>query len=134
MALKGKLGVDVMFADNTTASGVSSLKTISLQSAQEYTTGKVVVATGTCGTSAVTVAVAPSSYRDAAGGLVSLASVAWYAFQASAAARCDEVAGTGVASSSGGLVSVSVATGGTAGFSVYAGSGTAAFTLVAYGT
>lgn len=134
MALRGKLGVDVMFADSTTASGVSSLKTISMQSAQEYTTGKVVVATGTAGTAAVTVAVAPSSYRDAAGGLVALASVAWYAFQSSGAARCDEVAGTGVAASSGGMVAVSVATGGTSGFSVYTGSGTATYTLVAYGT
>lgn len=134
MALRGKLGVDVTFLDSTSATGVKATKAITLQAASEYTAGKAIIVSGTCGTAAVSVPVSPSAYRDAAGGIVSLSAVSWYAFQASALTRCDEAGGDGVAASGAGVVAVSVANGGTSGFSIYSDSGTASYTLVAYGS
>jgi hypothetical protein len=134
MAIRGKLAVDIQFADTHASGDVSSVKTVAVQNASEYTTGKVVTVSGTCGTSAVTIAVAPSTYKDSTGSVVSLAAVDWFAFRSSVLARCDEVTGDGVAVSAGDLLAVSVANGGTAGFEVYSDSGTASYTLVVYGS
>ena len=80
MAIRGKLAVDIQFADTNASGDVSSVKTVAVQNASEYTTGKVVTVSGTCGTSAVTIAVAPSTYKDSTGSVVSLAAVDWFAF------------------------------------------------------
>ena len=135
MSIEGRIAVDVSFADSATSSGVQSLKRITLTSTDSYTTGKVALVSGTCGTAAVAVAVAPSTYSDSSGSAVSFATVTRFAFAASAAAVCSEVAGAGVAVSGGSRVSVSDSrSGGTAGFNVSAYSGTASYTLVVYGT
>ena len=134
MAIRGKLAVDIQFADTNASGDVSSVKTVAVQNASEYTTGKVVTVSGTCGTSAVTIAVAPSTYKDSTGEAVSLTSVNWFAFRSSSVARCDEINGDGAATSDGDLLAVSVANGGTAGLEAYTYSGTAQFTLVVYGT
>ena len=135
MSIEGRIAVDVSFADSATSSGVQSLKRITLTSTDSYTTGKVALVSGTCGTAAVAVAVAPSTYSDSSGFAVSFATVTRFAFAASAAAVCSEVAGAGVAVSGGSRVSVSDSrSGGTAGFNVSAYSGTASYTLVVYGT
>ena len=135
MSIEGRIAVDVSFADLATSSGVQSLKRITLTSTDSYTTGKVALVSGTCGTAAVAVAVAPSTYSDSSGSAVSFATVTRFAFAASAAAVCSESAGAGVAISSGSRVSVSDSrSGGTAGFNVSAYSGTASYTLVIYGT
>lgn len=132
--LRGKLAVDVQFVDSTSTDGVNSVKTLSHQHASEYTSGKVVTVSGTCGTSAVTIAVAPSTYKDSTGEVVSLASVNWFAFRSSTVARCEERSGDGAATSDDDLLAVSIANGGTAGFEAYTFSGTAQFTLVVYGS
>ena len=135
MSIEGRIAVDVSFADSATSSGVQSLKRITLTSTDSYTTGKVALVSGTCGTAAVAVAVAPSTYNDSSGSAVSFATVTRFAFAASAAAVCSEVAGAGVAVSGGSRVSVSDSrSGGTAGFNVSAYSGTASYSLVIYGT
>ena len=135
MSIEGRIAVDVSFADLATSSGVQSLKRITLTSTDSYTTGKVALVSGTCGTAAVAVAVAPSTYSDSSGSAVSFATVTRFAFAASAAAVCSEVAGAGVAVSGGSRVSVSDSrSGGTAGFNVSAYSGTASYSLVIYGT
>ena len=135
MSIEGRIAVDVSFADSATSSGVQSLKRITLTSTDSYTTGKVALVAGTCGTAAVAIAVAPSTYSDSSGSAVSFATVTRFAFAASAAAVCSEVAGAGVAVSGGSRVSVSDSrSGGTAGFNVSAYSGTASYSLVIYGT
>jgi hypothetical protein len=139
--IKGRFGIDVLFADSTVAGGAKSLKTITLQHAAEYDTGKVAVVSGTCGTAVVTVAVAPTTYRDSAGNLVSFASVSRVAFSASGAAMvaCDGSGGCGdndwTIYSRAGQVAVSEAVE-TAAFSVnvMGTAGTAAYTLVMYGS
>lgn len=133
--VRGRVAVDVQFTDSTTLSGVQSLKTITLQDATEYTTGKVAVITGTCGTAAVTVATSPSVYRNSAGSLVSFSTIERVAFAATPSATVDvQVRGAGgdnsVTSRSGQVAVVDTP----AVTFVYTTAGTASYTLVIYGT
>lgn len=139
--VRGKFVIDVDFTDRTTATGVQRMKLVSLASATEYPDGKVAVVSGTCGTAVVSVPVAPTTYRNAAGNLVSFASVSRVAFQASGPTlvACDGSAGYGVDDwtiySRANQVAVSEALE-TSGFSinVFDTAGTSSFTLVMYGT
>lgn len=135
MSIEGRIAVDASFSDLTTGTGNQSLKRLALTSTDAYSTGKVVLVTGTCGTAAVAVAVAPSTYRDSSGAVVSLATVSRFAFSASAPAVCSEAAGVAVAVSDGSRVAVGDSrNGGTAGFNVSAYSGTASYSLLILGT
>ena len=141
MSVKGRFAVDVQFTDSTTASGVQSLKSVTLQHATEYDFGKVALVKGTCGTAVVTVAVSPTTYRDASGNVISFASVSRVAFAATGPnlVACDGSGGCGIDDwtiySRAGQVAVSEALE-TVAFSinVYGTTGTAAYTLVMYGT
>ena len=130
----GKFHIDVQFTDSATVSGAKSLKTIALQHATEYDSGKVAVVTGTCGTAAATVSLAPTTYRNAAGDLVSFSSVSRAAFSADAAGlvKCSG-AGNWHLYSRAGQVAVSEAFE-TASFSITTTAGTSAWTLVLYGS
>lgn len=135
MSLEGRIAIDVAFSDSTSSTGTQSLKRLVLTSTDAYTSGKVALLSGTCGTAAVAIAVAPSTYKDSSGSAVSFATVTRFAFAASAAAVCSEAAGAGVAISGGSRVAVCDSrNGGTAGFNVSAYSGTASYSLVIYGT
>lgn len=135
MSLEGRIAVDVAFSDSATSTGTQSLKRLVVSSNDSYSSGKVALVTGTCGTAAVAIAVAPSTYKDSAGAAVSFATVTRFAFSASAAAVCSEAAGAGVAISGGNRVSLSDSrSAGTSGFNVSAYSGTASYSLMIYGT
>ena len=133
MSILGKFAIDVQFQDSTVADGVRSLKTVALQHASEYDSGKIAVVTGTCGTAAVSVPVAPTTYKDATGAAVSFASISRAAFSADAAGRVKCV-GTGDwhLYSRAGQIAVSEAFE-TASFSISTTAGTSAWTLVLYG-
>jgi hypothetical protein len=139
--VRGRFGVEVSFNDSTVSGGASSMKTITLNHATEYPDGKIAVVTGTCGTAVSTVAIAPTTYRNAAGNIVSFSSVSRVAFQASGPTlvACDGVGGCGVNDwtiySRAGQVAVSEAME-TVSFSinVFGTAGTASYTLVMYGT
>lgn len=139
--IKGRFGIDVLFTDSTVTGGAKSLKTITLQHATEYDFGKVAVVSGTCGTAVVNVPVAPTTYRNAAGNLVSFASVSRVAFSATGGAMvaCDGSGGCGendwTIYSRSGQVAVSEAVETTAFFVNVMGTvGTASYTLVMYGS
>jgi hypothetical protein len=135
MTLEGRISIDAAFSDSASATGTQSLKRLVLTSTDAYSSGKVALVSGTCGTAAVAIAVAPSTYKDSTGSAVSFASVSRFAFAASAAAVCSEAAGAGVAISGGNRVAVCDSrSGGTAGFNVSAYSGTASYSLVIYGS
>lgn len=142
MSLTGRFAIDVQFTDSTTASGgVKSLKSAALQHATEYAFGKVAVVAGTCGTAAVVVPIAPTTYRDASGSIVSLASVSRVAFSADGAAlvACDGSGGCGENAwtiySRANQIAVSEAVETTAfAINVMGTAGTAAYTLVLYGS
>jgi hypothetical protein len=134
MSIEGRMAVDVSFSDTASSTGTQSLKRLAVNSTDAYKTGKVAILTGTCGTAAVAVAVAPSGYTDSSGSAVSFASVTRFAFAASAAAVCSEAAGAAVAVTGGDRVAISDSrSGGTSGFNVSAYAGTASYTLVVYG-
>jgi hypothetical protein len=139
--IKGRFGIDVLFTDSTVAGGAKALKTITLQHATEYDFGKVAVVTGTAGTAVSTVSLAPTSYRNAAGDLVSFDSVSRVAFQADGPnmVACDGSGGCGIDDwtiySRAGQIAVSEALE-TSAFSinVVGTAGTANYTLVMYGS
>lgn len=139
--IRGRFGVDVQFADSTTANAVQSLKTVTLQGATEYDFGKVALVIGTCGTAVVTVPVSPTTYRNSAGDILSFASVSRVAFSASGPnmVACDGSGGCGIEDwtiySRANQIAVSESLE-TVAFSVnvYGTTGTASFTLVMYGS
>ena len=141
MSLQGRFGIDVQFTDSTTTTGVQSLKSLTLRHVAAYDFGKVALVKGTCGTAVVTVAVAPTTYRDSSGNLISFASVSRVAFAATGPnlVACDGSGGCGIEDwtiySRAGQVAVSEALE-TVAFSinVYGTTGTAAYTLVMYGS
>ena len=131
MAIDGRINVDVLFHDTD---GTTSLKVVSLEDSTAYTTGKVAIVTGTCGTTLVQIDVAPATtYRNAAGSVVSFTGVQRFSFSATgspARLQQDYVA----VESSAGRVCVSNANGFDDQFSVRTTAGTASYTLVLYGT
>lgn len=72
--VRGRIAIDVQFWDRTSAEGVQSLKTIALQDSTEYTSGKVAVVSGTCGTAIVTLSTNLFS-EDSAGQPVEFATI-----------------------------------------------------------
>jgi hypothetical protein len=135
MSIEGRIAIDVNFADSSDATGVQSLKKISLVDTSSYSSGKVAIVTGTCGTAAVSIAHAPTVYRDASGSVVSFSAVSRIAFAANPQASCAVVNEDENIVSSSNRASVTDVQS-TAGFTVRktGTSGTAAYTLVMYGT
>jgi hypothetical protein len=130
MSIEGRIAIDVGFTDTYTASSMTSVQRITFTNTDTYASGKVAVITGTCGTSAVSISIAPTSYRDAGGSLVSFADVARVAFQASR--ECTYEDGFNTLRSQVAAVfspvdepSISI--------SVTGSAGTASYTLVLYG-
>lgn len=69
MSLEGRISVDCLFHDKD---GTASLKVVSLQDSDAYTTGAMAYWSGTCGTTSVTLSFVPTTYRNAAGSLVNV--------------------------------------------------------------
>ena len=77
MSIEGRIAVDASFADKTDGTNVQSLKKIQLTDTDAYTTGKVAVLTGTCGTDFVTlVNDGVTTYKDSSGSAVTFQSLA----------------------------------------------------------
>lgn len=70
MSIDGRINVDVLFHDKD---GTASLKVVSLQESEAYTTGAMAYWSGTCGTTSVTLTFSPTTYRNASGQLVGVA-------------------------------------------------------------
>lgn len=133
MSVRGRFSIDVQFHDSTTAAGSKSLKSLSLQHATEYDFGKVAVVSGTCGTVAAFVDISPTTYKNAAGDVVSFSSVSRVAFSADSPSLV-RLAGTGnfnVYSRSGQVAASDLLE--PSSFSVSTTAGTSAYTIVMYG-
>jgi type II secretory pathway component PulK len=83
MAISGVVTVSVSFVDTEDGDVLDRQHEIKLLTQDAYTAANVVVITGTVGTSAINIDYAPSTYRNAAGNLVSVTSPSRIAFQAS---------------------------------------------------
>ena len=140
MSIEGRIAIDASFADSFTSDGVQSLKKIALVDSTSYTSGKVAIVTGTCGTTAVTVDVAPSSYDDASGSVVSFSNVSRVVLSATPHARAFQEGASLDAPrlfSSGGQPAVCNTNPGDsndAAFLISTTAGTASYTLVLYGS
>ena len=139
MSIEGRIAIDVNFADSSNASGVQSLKKISLVDTSSYTTGKIAFATGTVGASQQALSI--SSYLDADGNAVTFTSVNRAAF------RCVGAEGLFIISASPELtagrssgnvcvndIPAAYRAGGVSGYRVRTVAGTGTYTLVLYGT
>jgi hypothetical protein len=142
MSIEGRIAVDVSFADSSDATGVQSLKKITLTEGTPYTTGKAAIFVGTVGTGVVTVDTSPSTFRDASGAVVDFDTngglIRRIAFQA-VGTRCKLDFQGGDLAYSSGAVSVidtlGVVSGGDAlTIARDTTAGTASYTLVLYGT
>jgi hypothetical protein len=69
MSIEGRINVDALFHDSD---GTTSLKVLSIQDSDAYASGIVAYWSGTCGSTAVTLQFAPTTYRNAAGNLVTV--------------------------------------------------------------
>jgi hypothetical protein len=69
MSLEGRINIDCLFHDKD---GTASLKVVSLQDSDAYTSGQAAYWSGTCGTTSVTLSFGPSTYRNASGSLVTV--------------------------------------------------------------
>lgn len=83
MSVSGRINVDVLIHDTD---GTASFKIVSMAKSQPVTSGKVAYVTGTCGTSAVTIQLAPTTYRDSSGATVSFTEINSVVVQSSGAA------------------------------------------------
>lgn len=90
MSLLGRFAIDVNFTDSTLGNLTKSVKTVALQHATEYSSGKVAVVTGTVGTAVVTVDCNAPAFTDSSGAAVTFSSISRVAFSATGAAnvRC----------------------------------------------
>ena len=140
--VRGRIAVDVLFTDSTTSSDEQSLKTITLQDATEYTSGKVAIVTGTMSTGTISVPRTAVPYLNSLGSQVSMTQWNRVAFSSTGPAGVffstsfPAVAGP---RSSGGQVALSTIPAFYTASSVLSivpdfTSGTASYTLVIYGS
>lgn len=79
MAINGTISVSALFHDTD---GTTAINVVSLRSANEYTTGKVAIITGTAGTAAVSLGnIKSTTYRSASGELISFSEIDRVAFR-----------------------------------------------------
>jgi hypothetical protein len=132
VTIEGRISVDATFHDK---SGDESLNVVSLSALREYLTGKVAVVTGTVGASNQTILTQPSTYRNAAGSIVSFEIVTVIAFTCSSDAELSEVSGSAYSRVLANTpVVLHPEQGGIDGFSIRTNSGTATYTAVMYGS
>lgn len=140
MSIEGRINVDVLFHDKN---GTTSLKVVSLQDSQEYTTGNVAIVSGTVGTTAVTFASSDagdpvSTYRDASGQLVSLSSITKVVVKATTQNRpiifTDQDSGSSININGEQVLMYPCSITPNEGVTVRSSSGTASYTIVLYGS
>jgi hypothetical protein len=133
MSIEGRISIDALFHDKD---GTASLKVVSLQDSRAYTSGKVAIVSGTCGTTAVTIQVAPTAFRDAGGAFVSFAEIQRFVVKSGAESLVLTNPTASVNANSIGVASSAVGD-----FddpsqlpTVRASTGTTTYTIVMYGT
>jgi hypothetical protein len=139
MSVRGTIAVDVAFTDSTATAGGTSLNTITLRDATEYTTGKVAIVSGTVGTAVIQIDpyAFEDLYRDASGNAATFPNgLSRIAFHASRKARMVEGADECIVISDNTIAVSEMADSASSGIAirVVGTAGTASYTLVMYGT
>lgn len=130
--IEGRISVDVQFTDSTNATGVQSMKKLSLASAMDYTAGKVAIVTGTCSTTTANIEVGPTTYSNASCSAVTFSGRRRLAFAASPAAYVMDADGPTLYSESD-QVAVTMTEPSDESLTVFTTAGTAVWTLVVWG-
>lgn len=139
MSLEGRIDISVLFHDKDG----QRLKVVSLNDSREYTTGKVAIVSGTVGTTAVTFSTSDSdtpvsTYRDASGALVSLSSISKVVIKATTPNRplilTDQDSGNAISVPAEEVLVYPCGISPSDGVTVRSASGTAAYTIILYGT
>lgn len=100
MSIEGRIAIDVSFSDTASDTGMQALKRLALTSTDAYTSGQVVLVSGTCDTASFSISLEPSTYKDASGAAVTLTTKTRFAFACSRRALCRDQPGTGLYSDS----------------------------------
>ena len=132
----GSITVGVEFRDSTSVSGVQSVNVVSMRDAAELTGGFVAVVSGTVGAAFISLPLRPTTYRNAAGNLVSLNNVTALALRGTAGLNASELGAARITvRTTGTRAAVGYASGsGATNIFLAANTGTAAYTCVMYGT
>lgn len=132
MSVEGRIIVDALFHDKD---GTNAINVVSLSQAKSYASGKVAIITGTVGTAAITIDPASTTYRDAAGTLVSMTNAERLVFSCSSRCSINEAAGSMFAfASENSPVVAETEQGGVDGIVIGPIGNTANYTLVIYGS
>ena len=138
MSVAGSISVAVDFNDTASDEGLEVLKKIRLASNDAYTAGKVIVVSGTVGTSSavlVWAATAESSYANSAGDAVSITSISSISFYSPQNCRMiGSPISSGPLMASIGKVATASPPGAPASISVQGTDDTAEYVVVIYGT
>lgn len=84
MSVEGRISVDVLFHDRD---GTNAVNVVSLSKSDGYSSGKVAIVTGVCGTTPTYLSTEPTSYRGPDGQYVSFSTVDRIAFSSEYACR-----------------------------------------------
>lgn len=132
MSVEGRIIVDALFHDKD---GTNAINVVSLSQAKSHANGKVAIITGTVGTAAITIDPAGTTYRDAAGTLVSMTNVERLVFSCSSRCSINEASGSMFAfASENSPVVAETEQGGLDGIVIGPIGNTANYTLVIYGS
>ena len=132
MSIEGRINIDCLFHDKD---GTASLKVVSLNDSQEYTTGKVAIVSGTVGTSQVSFNTYAPAYRDSSGSLVTFSTLSRvvFSYSGSTAKKLLDIDGNFLLSSRNSEPAASSITGNVDAV-IDPGSGTGTYTIILYGT
>ena len=132
MSIEGRINIDCLFHDKD---GTASLKVVSLNDSQEYTTGKVAIVSGTIGTSQVSFNTYVPAYRDSSGSLVTFSTLSRvvFSYSGSTAKKLNDIDGNFLLSSRNNEPAASSVTGNVDAV-IDPGSGTGTYTIILYGT
>jgi hypothetical protein len=132
----GSITVGVEFRDGTAATGVQSVNVVSMRDAVELTGGVVAVVSGTVGAALISLPLRPTTYRNAAGNLVSINNVTTLALRGTAGVNALEAGPARISVRTTGTRAACGYASGTGATNIFlsANTGTAAYTCVMYGT
>lgn len=132
----GSITVGIEFRDGTSQTGVQSVNVVSMRDAVELTGGVVAVVSGTVGAAFISLPLRPTTYRNAAGNLVSLNNVTALALRGTAGVNASEPGPARITVRTTDTRAAYGYASGTGATNVFlaANTGTAAYTCVMYGT
>jgi hypothetical protein len=134
MIVRGNFNVDVAFVDSTSTNGLRVDRRITLQSTDDYDSGKVAVVSGEVGSTPVVVSFASPGYVNSAGNPVTFSNVSRLAFAAGSTTLVSCDAGGPIVYSRGSQAAVTEVPISSTFVTISMTAGSSSWTLVLYGS